>query len=1150
MQCAQCGTPADEGQRFCGRCGQPLLAVCPECGYENPGGHRFCGGCGKALAGAAPAASLPPSVPSIERRVVSVLFIDLVGFTTYSEGRDPEDVRGLITDYFDLARDVIERFGGTVDKFIGDAVMAWWGATTTNEDDAERAVRASIELVDSVVSMGERLGIGGLTARAGVMTGEVSVGPGGNERGLLLGDLVNIASRLQSMAEPGTVLVGETTASLIDTAIELVETGVHQLKGREEPVTAFRAVRVLAARGGRGRSDSIEPPFVGRAAELRLLKDSLDSVGRNRHARLVSLVGQAGIGKSRLVWEFQKYIDGLVETVYWHEGRSPAYGDGLSLWALGEMIRRRAGIQETDSDEITAERLAVTVAEHVPDAGDQAWVKERLAVLLGLGGSIGGERTELFAAARLFFEGIAARGTVVLVFEDLHWADPSLLEFVDELPDWSQNHPILVVTMSRPDLLDRRPDWGSGRRGFSSTYLGPLANDEMQEMIEGAVPGIPPQAVERIVSTAGGVPLFAVEMVRMLMADGRLVVGAGGVELKGDLDQLEVPSSVHAVVGARLDRLAPDDREVARDAAVLGQSFTVASLAGLRGEETDKVERRLSDLVRREIFELVRDPRSPERGQYRWVQSVVREVAYGRISRGDRHDLHLRVARHLRDLADPELAPIVASHFVAASETAPGSADGIEEELAGALRSAIARADDLHAHEQLLSLVESALPVVTDDLEIDLRELAALAAVRLSDRDTADRHVAAVQELAKASGDLSTLHRAVALAGRVGNDTRRSDLADSVLTPHLEQHADFTTDPHLARAAVFLSRTRMLLGDEAGAADLADRALGAVEGFGLIEEVADALVTRGTALVVRRPHHGMALLRGALVLATAHDFNDVKLRCLINIGYGSPDFDEATRASSEAFEEAKRIGDRSHASFVAGNLVGAYALRMDHDGMERVLNDPVLSNAPSDRINALATHAELLLRRGDRTGAHARLEEARRIARDVTDPQSLLAIDRADASLAFFELRGRDQYEIARRHFTEVSFAPQLAAAIATEGAGITGDETLLATAAEMARSLPPSPRRLDLQWWIESLRKLVAGDADGAVAELDEVIERQIGRGMRWLAFVAMVMASRHLPLGHPTRGAYTDRALAIAEETAAPGLVDWVNRMVEPVG
>ncbi|MFP5331723.1 MAG: AAA family ATPase [Acidimicrobiia bacterium] len=1145
MQCGACGTQAQSGQRFCGACGAPLHHICAACGYENPADHRFCGGCGSALDEAGTAVAPRSSgVPAEERRVVSVLFVDLVGFTSFSEGRDPEDVRAVITRYFDVAREAIERFGGTVDKFIGDAVMAWWGATLSHEDDAERAVRASLEIIDRVVQLGADTGIPGLSARVGVMTGEVSVGPGGNEKGLLLGDLVNVASRLQSLAEPGSVLIGSTTAGLVGTAVELVPAGTHQLKGREEPVEAFRAARVVSERGGRGRSDTLEPPFVGRAAELRMLKDALHATGTDRRARLVSLVGQAGIGKSRLVWEFLKYIDGLVEVVYWHEGRSPAYGDGVAMWALGEMIRQRAGISETDDDTVTMDRLDETVARYVAEERDREWVRDRLAALLGVGSSVGAERTELFAAARMLFEGIAAEGTVVLTFEDLHWADPALLEFIDELPDWSQNHPILIVTLARPDLLDRRPEWGSGRRGFSSTYLGPLADSEVAAMLEGAVPGIPAPAVDRIVEAAGGVPLFAVEMLRTLLSDGRLVIGPDGVEATDDLSQLDVPSSVQAVVSARLDRLATEEREIVRDASVLGQSFTVDSLAGLRDEAVDKVERRLSELVRREIFELVRDPRSPERGQYRWVQSVLREVAYSRIAKSDRHQLHLRVARQLRSLAEPELAPVVAAHFVAATETAPVGVD-LQQELSDALRAAIGRAQVLHAHEQILGLVASALDVAPAELEMDLREIAALAAVRLSDVDQSLVHARAALDLATGSADPTMLHRAVALTGRVNNENRNPHGAAEVLEPHLAEYPDFASDPNLARAAVYLARTRLLLGDDAGSANLADRALAAVEKFNIVEEVADALVTRGTALAFTQPRHAIVLLRGALALAREHDLNDVMLRCLINIGYGGPDFFERRAATIEAYEEAKRLGDRSHAGFVAGNLGGYYSVAMDHDRLEELLEDPVWR--ASDLAHALGMRAELAYRRGDWEAGRKLLEEGRELAASTGDPQTMLGLERGEAMVAMFEVRGRDVFEIGRRHFLETSFAPGLAASVALEGAAIEGDPALLDEVASFVDAVVTDPSLKSGMWHLVNGLRLVVGgeDIDAGVAHVTDAIDTLEPLEWYWVAFEARVFAARWLPKAHPVRADFIAQARKLAEDSDAPGLIRWLEAM-----
>jgi class 3 adenylate cyclase/tetratricopeptide (TPR) repeat protein len=1079
--------------------------------------------------------------------MVSVLFVDLVGFTSYSEHRDPEEVRELITEYFDLAREAVGQFGGTVDKFIGDAVMAWWGATTSEEDDAERAVRTALEIVDRVLTLGERHSIPDLAARAGVMTGEASVGPGGNEKSLLLGDLVNSASRMQSLAAPGTVFVGEATAALVGRSIELAPAGTHQVKGKDEPLAAWRAIRVVSERGGKRRGDVLEPPFVGRDAELRLLKDTLHATGREHRARLVSLIGQAGIGKSRLIWEFQKYVDGLAENVYWHEGRSPAYGDGLALWALGEMIRGRARIQETDPDDVTALRLSEAVATYLADGERRAWVEQRLAALLGLGDSVGGERTELFAAARAFVEAIAEHGTTVLVFEDLHWADPSLLQFIEELPDWSQNHPILIVTMARPDLLDRRPDWGTGRRGFASMYLGPLGTEDMRDLVRGAVPGIPDPAVERIAEAADGVPLFAVEMLRMLIGEGRLQLSDGTVTITGDLSSIEVPTSVQAVIAARLDRLPFEERDLVRDAAVVGHSFTLEGIAALRDEEPDKLDRRLGDLVRREVLELIRDPRSPERGQYQWVQSMLREVAYGRISRTDRRELHMRAARYFRDLDDPELAPVAAAHYVAAFEHSAGADPTLHAELADSLRAAIARAETLHAHEQILSLVETALPVMPPDVAAELREKAALAAVRLGDPDDADLHVQALMALAEASGETALLHRAVAVAGKVANENRQADRAAAVLEPHLARFPDLASDPNLARAAVYLARARMLLGDEAGSAELADSALGAVEQLGMLEEIADAMVTLGTSLAGRRIHQGMALLRGAVEMCRRHDLMDTKLRGLINIGYASVDLDETVAATREAFEESKRVGDRNHADFVAGNLVGLSFFLFDLDTVETLVNDPLLGTTPVNHMGILTASASLAAWRGDDDRARRLLEEARARASEISDAQALQDLERTEARMAFFDGDYRDAFETGARHYSESPFAPGLAAATAIEGAVFDGDEGRIRQAREMAVALPAGVLTTPPREMADAVLTLLDGHVDDAMHLADASMDRLAEQGLAWDEFTTAAAMARHLPPG-PDRDRYLERARGLAQKAGADGLTVWLDGMPGP--
>ena len=298
--------------------------------------------------------------------------------------------------------------------------------------------------------------------RAGVLTGEAAVTLGATDKGMVAGDMVNTASRLQSAAPPGTVLVGESTMRAASEAIAFEPAGEQTLKGKATPVTAFRALRVVAKRGGVGRAEQLEPPFVGRDAELRLIKDFFHATAREHGVRLVSVMGQAGIGKSRLAWEFHKYLDGLTETVYWHQGRSPSYGDGVSFWALGEMVRMRAGIGEGDDEETTRTRLGETLNQFIPDADERRRLEGPLLQLLGIGAAGGRERSELFSAWRTFFERLADANTVVMVFEDLQWADDGLLDFLEEMLAWSRGRPIYLMTLARAELLDRRPTWGAG----------------------------------------------------------------------------------------------------------------------------------------------------------------------------------------------------------------------------------------------------------------------------------------------------------------------------------------------------------------------------------------------------------------------------------------------------------------------------------------------------------------------------------------------------------------------------------------------------------------------------------------------------------------------------------------------------------------
>ncbi|MDH4017488.1 MAG: zinc ribbon domain-containing protein, partial [Actinomycetota bacterium] len=408
MTCPRCESENPAEGRFCLACGA-ALGGCPSCGTANPPAANFCGTCGSPLGGAAAALTAPAhdrvgegapdamAQGETQRRVVTVLFADLVGFTTLSATRDPETIQELQSRYFDRAKEIISRYGGAVEKFIGDAVMALWGAPVAHEDDAERAVRAALDLVDMVPSVGREFGVD-LQLRAGVLTGEAAVSMGAEGQGMVTGDMVNTAARLQSAAPPGGVLVGAATRIAAEPAIAFVAAGDQDLKGKASPVAAWRAVNVVGELGGARRPDAIEPPFVGRGDELRFLKEQFHATGRDRRARLVSLVGQAGIGKSRLAWELEKYLDGVVEQVWWHRGRSPSYGEGVTFWALGEMLRRRAGLAEGDDDEATRRAVSAMLEQHIPDPVERAWIEPRILVLFGIGETPSGGRTELYAA--------------------------------------------------------------------------------------------------------------------------------------------------------------------------------------------------------------------------------------------------------------------------------------------------------------------------------------------------------------------------------------------------------------------------------------------------------------------------------------------------------------------------------------------------------------------------------------------------------------------------------------------------------------------------------------------------------------------------------------------------------------------------------
>ncbi|MFI5254270.1 MAG: AAA family ATPase [Candidatus Limnocylindrales bacterium] len=1026
MICSNCGTENKAGRKFCIQCGSGLAAACARCGSPLEAEARFCGECGTpvgrdeaAVSGASGAAVSGPSASVAERRVVSILFADLVGFTALAEGRDAEETRELLSRYFDLATEVVARYGGTVEKFIGDAVMAVWGAPTAHEDDAERAVRAALELVKAVQALGPTV-----EARAGVLTGEAAVTLGATNQGMVAGDLVNTASRLQSVAAPGTVLVGEATQRAASRAIAFEEAGAQNLKGKTAPVPAWRALRVVAEVGGRNRSETLEAPFVGRDDELRQLKDLFHATSRDRRTRLVSIIGPAGIGKSRLAWEFLKYIDGLVETVWWHDGRSPAYGEGISFWALGEMVRERCRLLETDDEATTRTKVAATLDEHVPDPDERRWIEPALLALLGIeSATIGSD--QLFGAWRTFFERLAATAPVIMVFEDFHFADAGLIDFVDHLLEWVRTVPIYVVTLSRPELLEKRADWGAGKRNFTSVYLEPLSEPAMRELLAGLVPGLPASAVTAIVSRADGIPLYAVETIRMLLAEGRLSLEGDRYVPTGDLTTLAVPETLTALVASRLDALDPVERALISDAAVLGQSFTPAALSAVSGTAEADLEPRLRLLAHRELLTLETDPRSPERGQYAFVQALIREVAYNTLARSDRKVRHLAAARFFESLGTDELAGALAGHYLAAQANSPEGAerDALVGQARLALRAAAGRATALGAHEQAVTFLEQALSITSDRGDrASLLDLAGEAGAAAGHFAAANASFQAALELRRGLGDRPAAAATVLQMARALLTARQAQRAITLLESTLSELADVGDDAAVVGLRAQLGRAYMLVGENQRSLDVVDDVLVEAERRSLSELLADTLVTRGTALTnLGRLVEGIGLIELGERLARSIDRPWIVLRAVNNRVAVMQDswvnphpYDQVSR---EALAIARRIGDRGWMFGFTFHVANSAWYLGEWDDALAICDDALLAAPePGDHLPLQKVRLLVQAARGEDTTET--LAELDRLATEVSDPQVLWGVADGhafvDSAAGRFDEAARGWREAAR----------------------------------------------------------------------------------------------------------------------------------------
>ncbi len=686
QRCSSCTTENPEGARFCMNCGSALARPCEVCGAENPPEARFCMNCGAARKDStepsrpapdpAPAApTVAPVAPPEERRVVSVLFADLSGYTAVAETMDPEALKGLVERCLRRLRDEVDRHGGTVDKYIGDNIMALFGAPVAHDNDPERAVRAGLAMQDAMEELNiELTAVHGLTfaLRIGVNSGEVAAGAVGDGY-TVIGDTVNVAARLQAAARPGSVTVGARTWRATRDVIDYRQLEPLQLKGKAQAVPAWEAGAVLRTPAGAGRRVT---PFVGRDEELDLLESLYGRVVREGRPHLVTLVGQAGVGKSRMLRELEARLAGRSDAPAFRHGRSLPYGSGIVYWALGEVIRDEADICDEDSSVIAWGKLSTAIERTVAGRADGDEPTDRRAALIGRVVGIEAPpdvpvvevddpqemRERFFSAARSLVEGLTRRGPLVIAWEDVHWADDGMLDLVEYLAQWVAG-PLLVLCLTREELLERRPSWSGGRRNASSIFLAPLAEAHTRELVAALMDDEHPaqETVALVAERAGGNPLFAEEMARSL------------VEEEGS-DATELPDTVHAVLASRLDALAPLERRLVQDAAVVGERFWTGALEHLLDAEPRPLRAALSALEAKDIVVAAEGQRRlmsaiglrPGDQEFSFKHVLIRDVAYGTLPKALRSEKHFEVGALIEERAGDraeEVVALVAEHY-------------------------------------------------------------------------------------------------------------------------------------------------------------------------------------------------------------------------------------------------------------------------------------------------------------------------------------------------------------------------------------------------------------------------------------------------------------------------------------------------------
>ena len=1112
-------------------------------------------GCGAPLATASPPPVRAEAAAREERKTVTVMFADLAGFTTRSEGADPEDVRALVRPFHAILRREVEAHGGTLARLIGDAGLAVFGYPVAHEDDAERAVLAGLAIFAALRRLDEADPALDLHARIGVNTGEavVTYGDPGEDADDLMGDAVNSAQRLQSSAPVGALVIGEATHRTVAHRFDVEPLAPAIAKGLTQALDRWQVVAARPAIGSRG----LEPgPFVGRAEPLTQIEASLRSVRETSSMRLVTVLGEAGMGKTRLVRELERATAGAA---VWHHGESPAYGEGIAFRALAQMVRDQAGISDRDAPGTARRRLNALLAHLVPDVVERRWLASHLAAPLRLGPTPSGGREVAFAAWGTYLERVAGRAPCVLVFDDLHWADDGLLDFVEDFAARPERGPILVVAVARPELRHRRPSWGSGVPGHVTVEVGALTRDAMADLLEGMVAGLPSEFAGRIMDRAAGVPLYAVEILRMLVDRGDVERDATGFRLHRAPVDVALPPGVASLVASRIDALERDERTLLREASVLGDRFPFAALVALAGLAPAAVRATTDHLATHAV--LVPEPDADPDGARRlaFSHALVREVAYSTLARRDRRSLHLAAADYYAGLGDVDASGDVASHVLAAYRAAPiGRSDpALAGRVVAALRTAADRAMGVHSADAAAGFLDEALTVAADPVDVaDLQVRAAVAAQAAARLETAASHARTAVVAYRELGDRRGLAGAAATLGSIQVEQydsaavrTLSDALDELRLDVADEHRDPADDPAEVELLASLARAYVVGGRQAEAAATAEQAVRRAERLGLVEFTADGLAAKGAALVEDcRVPQGSALLWASVELAERHGFIGSALRARSSLATGLivDDPSQAERIAREGLETARRVGLRGLAVRVASNWADAAVEAGRWGDVEQVLLELDSPELPAvDRVDLLSVRLMVRALRGhtealpDLTELWTTIPQEDAVLAELSlgtrRAWAHMAAGRPAEALADAERAIRAGREYGRRSMLVAGTVPAAHAALWVGDA-----DRLGALVADLRGS------GLD-GWWfhgvagsLEAGLAALRGDPDRAIARYTHAravwhgLEAPLGVGL------AELEAARLLPADSPEAATAADAAGRILAGLGAGALVD----------